>query len=289
MMKKTIISILLSASCLWVNAQKYNELYPLKKANGYIGYYLSDGTNVIPPQFCSATYNTDGYYLVSKAEHEYNEAGRRKEEHIPGTEKYGILNSKGEWIIGLDNTYSSIGISNGFIKVTKNDLSGIVNDKNEILIPLEYEELDPMDSTLISAKKNGKEGIIDIQNKTLVPFLYDTIYGFHFMNDKNQFYSIVRIGDQYGVVDKNGKYVIKLSDVELVSLTDTTVIIRKSGLFGLSDFQMKTIIPFEYNDAYLYGQELFFQKDNVNYYFSPTGKLLRKEKAESGKENALKD
>lgn len=287
-MKKLIVSILLPATCLLFNAQKYNELYPLKNASGYIGYYLSDGTNVIPPQFCSATYNTDGYYLVSKADHEYDESGRRKEEHIPGTEKYGILNSKGEWVIGLHNTYSSIGISNGFIKVTKNDLSGIVNDNNEILIPIEYEDLDPMYSTLITAKKNGKEGIIDIHNKTLVPFLYDVIYGYHFMNDKNQFYSIVRIGDQYGVVDKNGKYIIRLSDIELVSLTNTTIIIRKNGLFGLSDFQMKTIIPLEYKDAYLYDQELFFQKDHVNYYYSPTGKLLRKEKAESGKENESK-
>lgn len=281
MMKKIIVSILVSVPYLLFNAQKYNELFPLKNANGYIGYYLSNGTNVIPPQFCSATYNTDGYYLVSKADHEYDETGRRKEEHIPDTEKYGILNSKGEWIIGLDNTYSSIGISGGFIKVTKNNLNGIVNDNNELLIPIEYEELDPMYSTLISAKKNGKKGIVDIQNKTLVPFLYDEIHGFHFMNDKNQFYSIVRIGNQYGVVDKNGKYIIKLSDIELISITDTTIIIRKNGLFGLSDFQMKTIIPLEYNDAYLYGQELFFQKEHVNYYFSPAGKLLRKEKAET--------
>ncbi|MEJ5106342.1 WG repeat-containing protein [Chryseobacterium sp. MYb328] len=280
-MKKITASLLLSASFLMLNAQKYDELYPISKSNGYIGYYLSDGTNVVPPQFCSATYNTDGYYLVSKADHEYDESGRRKEEHVPGTEKYGILNSKGEWVIGLDNTYSSIGLSNGFIKVTKNDLDGIVNDKNEILVPIEYEDLDPMYSTLIEAKKNGKKGIIDIQNKTLVPFLYDEIHGFHFMNDKNQYYSIVRIGDQYGVIDKNGKYIIKLSDIELVSLTDTAIIIRKNGLFGLSDFQMKTILPLEYNDAYLYGQELFFQKNDVNYYFSPTGKLLRKEKTET--------
>lgn len=262
------------------NAQQYNELYPLKNASGSIGYYLSDGTNIIPPQFCSATYNTDGYYLVSKADHEYDESGRRNEEHIPGTEKYGILNSKGEWVIGLDNTYSSIGISSGFIKVTKNDLSGIVDDNNKILIPIEYENLDPMYSTLISAKKNGKKGLINIENKTLVPFLYDEIHGFHFMNDKNQFYAIVRIGDQYGVVNNNGQYIINLSDTELVSLTDTTIIIRKNGLFGLSDFQMKIIIPLEYNDAYLYGRELFFQKKDVNFYFSPAGKLLRKEKAD---------
>lgn len=279
-MKKIIASVLLSAPSLLLYSQKYRELYPVSKSNGYIGYYLADGTNVIPPQFCSATYNTDGYYLVSKADHEYDASGRRKEEHVPDTEKYGILNSKGEWVISLDNTYSSIGISGGFIKVTKNGLNGIVNDKNEILIPIEYEDLDPMYSTLISAKKNGKKGIINIDHKTLVPFIYDEIHGFHFMNDKNQYYSIVRIGDQYGIVDQNGKYIIRLSDIELVSMTDTAIIIRKNGLFGLSDFGMKTIIPLEYNDAYLYGQELFFRKGNVNYYFSSAGKLLRKEKAE---------
>lgn len=282
-MKKITFALLLSAPFLMLHAQKYDELYPVSKSNGYIEYYLSDGTNVVPPQFCSATYNTDGYYLVSRADHEYDESGRRKEQHVPGTEKYGILNSKGEWVIGLDNTYSSISISNGFIKVFKNDLIGIVNDKNEILIPIEYEDLDPMYSTLIVAEKNGKKAIIDIQNKILIPFLYDEIHGFHFMNDQNQFYSIVRIGDQYGAIDKNGKYIIKLSDIELVSLTDTAIIIRKNGLYGLSDFKMKTIIPLEYSYGYLYGQELCFQKDNISYYFNLKGKLLRKENMESEK------
>ncbi|MFP3833018.1 WG repeat-containing protein [Chryseobacterium sp. SIMBA_028] len=277
-MKKTIISILLSFPCLLIFAQKYPELFPVSdKKKGYIGYYLADGTLVVPPQFCSASNNTDGYYLVSKAEHEYDESGRRKEEHISNTEKYGILNRKGEWIIGFDNNYSMIGLTNGFIMVSKNDLSGIVNDKNEILIPIEYEILDPMYSNLIAAKKNGKKGIIDIHNKILVPFRYDEVYSFHLVKSKNQYHALVRVGDQWGMIDENGKYRIELSNTELVTLTDTSVIIQKNGLYGVSDFKLKTIIPAEYSEQLFTGEEIQLLKDDAYYYFSQEGKLLRKE------------
>ncbi|WP_447608734.1 WG repeat-containing protein [Chryseobacterium sp. M5A1_1a] len=278
-MKKAVISILLSFPYFLVFAQKYPDLFPVSdRKKGYIGYYLADGTNVVAPQFCSASNNVDGYYLVSKAEHEYDESGRRKEKHISGTEKFGILNRKGEWIIGFENKYSTIGITNGFIKVSKNDLSGIVNDKNEILIPIEYEDLDPMYSTLIAAKKNGKKGIIDIHNKILVPFQYDEIYGFHLVKKKNQYYSLVRVGDQWGVIDQSGKYIVELSDTELVTLTDISIIIQKNGLYGLSDFKLKTIIPAEYTEQLFTAEEIQFLKNEVYYYFSPAGKLLRKEK-----------
>lgn len=279
MMKKTIISMLLSFPCFLIFAQKYPELFPVSdRKKGYIGYYLADGTNVVPPQFCSASNNTDGYYLVSKADHEYEESGRRKEKHIPNTEKFGILNRKGEWIIGFENNYSMIGLTNGFIMVYKNDLNGIVNDKNEILIPIEYGTLDPMYSNLIAAKKNGKKGIIDIHNKILVPFQYDEIYGFHLVKSKNQYHALVRVGDQWGIIDEKGKYIVELSDTELVTLTDTSVIIQKNGLYGLSDFKLKTIIPAEYTEQLFTSEEIQFLKNDVYYYFSQEGKLLRKEK-----------
>ncbi|MEG1034391.1 MAG: WG repeat-containing protein [Chryseobacterium sp.] len=280
MMRKTIISILLSFPYFLVFAQKYPDLFPVSdRKKGYIGYYLADGTNVVPPQFCSASNNTDGYYLVSRAEHEYDKSGRRKEEHVPGTEKYGLLNRKGEWIINFENNYSMIGLTNGFVMVFKNDLTGIVNDKNEILIPIEYETLDPMYSNLIAAKKNGKKGIIDLDNKTLVPFQYDEIYSFYLVKSKNRYHALVRVGDQWGVIDEKGKYIVELNDTELVTLTDTSVIIQKNGLYGLSDFKLKTIIPAEYSEQLFTGEEIQFLKNGIYYFFSPSGKLLRKEKA----------
>ena len=46
------------------------------------------------------------------------------------------ISSKGEFIIDFENNYDYIGVSEGVIFVIKNNLSGVVNDKNEILIPL---------------------------------------------------------------------------------------------------------------------------------------------------------
>ncbi|MFP3594751.1 hypothetical protein, partial [Chryseobacterium sp. SIMBA_038] len=80
-----------------------------------------------------------------------------------------------------------------------------------------------------------------------------------------------------GMIDENGKYRIELSNTELVTLTDTSVIIQKNGLYGVSDFKLKTIIPAEYSEQLFTGEEIQLLKDDAYYYFSQEGKLLRKE------------
>ena len=282
-MKKILLLLTLLTIQISVFGQtKDPELFPVNDRKvGYLGYYLEDGTKVVEPQFCSATYNTNGYYIVSKAEHEYTEYGERKEKHIPGTEKFGLLNSKGKFIINFDNDYSSIIVSNGVIEVYKNRLVGVVNDKNEITIPIAYEDLTPINSSLIIATKDKMAGIINSNNKVIVPFNYDVIWvGIFEKTDSPTFR--VKQGEKYGVINQKGKFIIALNNNKILYLTPSSMIIDKDEKFGLLDYQSKVILPFKSYDyvEYFGENEIKFIKDNEEYIYDTKGKFLRKVKIE---------
>jgi len=170
-----------------IYAQTVPELFPSNdRKAGYFGYYLKDGTNVVKPQFCSASYNTDGYYLVSKAEHELDDYGNRKERHLPNTEKFGLLNDKGQFVIDFENDYDFFGITKGVIYVKKNNFYGVVNSRNEIVVPIENDELDIQNQEIIIAKKKNKFGVINQKNKIIIPFIYHEI---HLSIDKKEIYA----------------------------------------------------------------------------------------------------
>lgn len=61
---------------------------------------------------------------------------------------------------------------------------GIINKKNEVLLPFEYGHIFATDYQLdiktdtFGVEKNGKWGIVDLQNKVIAPFIYDKFEGF---------------------------------------------------------------------------------------------------------------
>lgn len=280
------MKILLKCFCLilcnGMNAQNAPELFPANDRKvGYLGYYLEDGTNVIKGQFCSAGYNIDGYYMVSKAEHEYYEDGRRKEGHIPNTEKYGLLNSKGKFIIDFNNNYSFVGVENGLIYVIQNNLYGVVNDQNEIVVPIEYEELDIKKQGIIIAKRNNKYGITTKENKILVPFIYDNIFSFAQNEFENTFYVIVSKDNKNGIIDENNKFIVPLSKTDLVFVTIKSIGIKKGNKYNLVDHNLKPIVPNDFENMYLIDAEgigIYATNKGYGYYFNIDGELLKKEK-----------
>lgn|GEM_PF-991645 len=263
-------------------AQDDAPLYPVNDRKvGYLGYYLEDGTNVVPPQFCSASYLIeDRYYIVSRAEHEYEPDGRRKESHVPHTERYGLLNRAGRFIIGFESGYDFISPKDGVIEVFKNNKCGIVNAKNEVIIPLEYQELTVVNKNSLIAKKGEKIGVIDLQNKTIIPFIYDQIYGFETKSPEGQLLSIVKIGNNTGVINIHNQYILALGDLDIVGITPVSVAVRVGNKYGLMDYKRKMMLPAIYTEFYQIEQELQFEKADERHYYSFDGKLLRKEKIE---------
>ncbi len=274
------------------SAQKDAELFPVNdRKTGYIGYYLEDGTNVVKPQFCSAGYNIDGYYMVSKAKHEYDEDGERKEKHIPNTEKVGLLNSKGNFIIDFNNNYEFIGVTNEIIYVLKNNLYGTVNAKNKTIIPLAYEKLDIQNNGVIIASKNNKSGIITKENKIIIPFIYDNIFSFTEAKTTDNFYVIVSKDGKEGIIDKAHKFIVPLAKNDFQFVTEKSICIKKGNRFSLVDHNLKAILPNDFEVMYTVNidqSEIYAKNKGYEYYFSIDGKLLRKEKSFEGEKSTNK-
>lgn len=262
-----------------VKAQNEPELFPANDRKvGLIGYFLADGTNVVKAQFCSAGYNIDGYYMVSKAEHEYYQDGRRKEGHIPNTEKFGLLNSKGNFIIDFNNNYGFIGVEKGIIYVIKDNLYGTVNNKNEKIIPIEYDELEIQNQGIIIAKKNKKNGIITKDNKIIIPFDYDKINSFAEDKLNNNFFVVVSSGNKEGILNKNNKFILPLSEIEIKFVTPKTICIKKNGKYSLVDHKLQALLPNDFEEMSLdFDQSKITGVNNgYEYHFTIEGKLLKK-------------
>lgn len=285
--KIAFIQIFLSM-CFAVKAQDtIPELYPVNdKKVGLIGYYLEDGTNVVKPQFCTATYSIDGYYLVSISKHQFYEDGRRKEEHIPNTEKYALLNAKGDFFIKFSDNYDYISIDSGLIEVKKKALYGIINEKKKVLIPLIYEELDVKNKQTILAKKKNKMGVINLKNEVVIPFAYDNLYGFSHANSADNFYLIASKEGKSGIIDKQNKVVIPFGNHEFQFVSKHAIGLKKGEKFKLVDFNLKPILKEDFDTLYLVDidkNEIYGKAKGVGYYFALDGKLLRKEAMEGEK------
>ncbi|MGI9652085.1 WG repeat-containing protein [Chryseobacterium sp. RLHN22] len=266
---------------LSISAQAVPELYPANdRQTGHLGYYLEDGTNVVKPQFCSASYNTDGYYLVSKAEHKFDEYGRRDQNHIPGTEKFGLLDGKGNFIIDLNNDYEGIGVGDSVIYVIKNNLYGTVNDKNEIVIPIEYSTLEIDDKNRIRAQKKSKYGVINHLNKIIIPFQYDFIGST--MPDGKGFLAIVRTENKTSVINQDNQLIVPLTKYSLMDLYKTVIVASNDKKFGVFDYKLNPILPFEFESIYVEENEIKAYKDEYRYVYSLKGELIKKENISEG-------
>lgn len=103
-------------------------------------------------------------------------------------------------------------ISNDLYVFRKNGKEGVVNIKNEIIIPFEFECIN-LDYTelenqqlFIASKKIGYWGIINRQGETVVDFKYDPLYREYFSNKKDYYFHAM--GEQTNIFDKNGKQII---------------------------------------------------------------------------------
>lgn len=92
--------------------------------------------------------------------------------------------------------------------VKKNNFYGIIRYNGQIPIPIIYDKIHCYSYNLIKVKLNGKNGVINNKNETIIPCIYDSLmvnfdlFGFS-KNHKNKF--IVKNNNQWFYLDSNGK------------------------------------------------------------------------------------
>jgi len=87
----------------------------------------------------------------------------------------GLADLTGKILIPLQYEFWSKTVSKGLWPVGKNNICGVVNLKNDIVVPFIYEMIESYsdETDLAAAKKDGKYGFIDRTGKVVISFDYD--------------------------------------------------------------------------------------------------------------------
>lgn len=168
-----------------------------EEASGLIGFVNANGELSIPFQFENAWMPrfSEGLAAVSK------------------DEKYGFINTKGEWVIEPQFDYA-VGFSEGMSCVYKNGRLGFIDKKGKLVIPYKYKAQIEGDFNYyyhnglcaVYDPEEGGLGFIDKKGKTVIPFEFPYLGTYIYFNDSGL--ALVSTPDYYlvqGFIDKKGQ------------------------------------------------------------------------------------
>jgi WG containing repeat len=179
--------------------------------------------------------------------------------------RVGVLDSLGNVLV--ECIYSDIKIINDFNFAVKNKGKwGIVNNKQRLLVPIVYNEIETDDLGFIFLKKGASYNVFDVLKQVLNNTQFESVDILKF-NDSS-FFVITELDGKKGILGDSAKLVIP-NEYDLIDLIYSTNFfkIKKDNLFGLIDWSGKIIIPCKYDDIDVYNKlNLITAKQNSNYF-----------------------
>ena len=207
--------------------------------------------------------------------------------------KWGYCNSHGEIIIPCHYDIALDFTDNGFAIVSTKGSFGLINERGDIIIAMEYQNILQITKECISVKKSGKWGVINLNNETIVPFIYNHIqispYGMIKVRKDNKFGLFDTIGRMlfpiiYDTIHEINSNIFqvqinnKSSLVEINSMKtsgfiydfvddciqDNMIRVCRNGKFGYVNNEINEIIPTLYDRAWpFYNEWALVSLDNI--------------------------
>lgn len=138
---------------------------------------------------------------------------------VYNNKKFGALNIRNKFNIPVE--YEEISeYQNGYFLVKK-DKWGIIDKKNNVIIPLIYDKIFKVSDKLIRVEVNQKSGYIDLKNNIIIDFQYD----FDLNSDFSNGLAMVKKNGKYGYINKKGKLIIPLIYEKALSFKNNKAII----------------------------------------------------------------
>ena len=167
--------------------------------------------------------------------------------------KYGIINEKGELALPLEYDFieqPSIysNYANIFLATKQNTVT--VFDKNLNVIPIKgiVSYLD-WDGKLYVTNQKNKIGLIDYNGKQTIPCIYDTLYNEHSVPRIPGF--IAKKDGVYGFVSDKNKIIQPFKYKFIYAIKNGNVVyVDQNYKVGIFDEEGKIMIPFEYDAIY---------------------------------------
>lgn len=128
-----------------------------------------------------------------------------------------------------------------YFHVFKDDYSGIIDINGNVIIPLQYDNIDIYAEDLICGTKDETWGCFTIDGKQKFISDYD--------DNRRVFedYFIVNKNDKYGLIDQDGKIVIPLNYSYIGQFSDKNLLrVEKDSKWGIVDTNATITLPIEY-------------------------------------------
>lgn len=206
-----------------------------------------------------------------------------------------VLNNAGKKIISYPSFFSMGGkfkdLGECFV-IGQGQKVGLYDKNGKVLIPLEYEDINPFMEGLAGAKKGGKWGFMDKTAKTIIPFEYEdltekeSVTPNHYYDFREGFASAKKNG-KWGFINKTGKAVIPFEYEDCKGFFEGLAAVKQNGKWGFVDKTGKLVIPCEYESGdeledelnqemhYIFSEGLAAVKQNDKWGFiDKTGKLV---------------
>ncbi|MBK6836590.1 MAG: WG repeat-containing protein [Bacteroidetes bacterium] len=191
--------------------------------------------------------------------------------------KYGYVDTSGTIIIPIEyeNAVSPYAETK-FIGVMKNNLVGMVNEKNETVIPFIYESCFRFTHGLAAVKKDGKWGYIDKTGKMVINAVYESV---DYFEGTNEFHmaAIVSLNNKYGLINMKGEIVVPIEYDKIEEMNSISYYrLKKGELSGIADAKGNISLSVEYKKVcdFKNGFAPVADQDGKWNFFGTDGNLL---------------
>ncbi len=148
---------------------------------------------------------------------------------INGKKLNGVINSKGEMVIDCKTEDHIHSYDHGFFEVSK-EKTGYMDSTGKMVMPMVYRQSRGIENGLIRIELDGKWGVINLKNETIVPFKYDKIG--YWANDIALVSIRKNYKDFYGYINKKGEQLIDCQYDDALDFEHGIALVKKGKKIG---------------------------------------------------------
>ena len=207
------------------NNGTHTQLYDVDGKTIYGNYIDHEGRLLVPWKYDSIAPYYPGYLRAVRKEG-----------------KWGFLDSLARVKVPL--VYDDIDADSAFFwqnrqRVGQSGRFGFMDTHTgKLLIPLQFENSLPSQTSLVWVSKNGRWGVIDSSGSVTIPFQYAgaTPFDAHSL-------AVVKKNGKWGLVNESGKVLTPFQYDNIVSFQGDRAVVEREGKFGFIDLTGQEIIP----------------------------------------------
>lgn len=252
----------------WIKHGRFDkDNNTLVSRSGLLGFINDKGSEVYPCKYEKLKFVEIGWIETSFL-------------YVKENGLLGLIDtSKGKEIIPCKHRNLVYLRNNLIIAVTKDHLSGIYNNKGDIVVPFVYEDIGRFFKVKINdhqykygvcpVTKNGKIGFVNTEGTLIIPCQFDKI-------EEDCGLIILRKDGLSGIIRPDGNFIVPCIYEQIV-FNSGLWLVKRDRFFGLLNYDGDVVLPCQYDNICMFNDDnhnplYLVSKDNLQGVISWEGK-----------------